>query len=56
MEQIKYPTEHKTDTAERVYIAKYRNRRLQYRIPIEKLTNARLIRLLNDITDRKEGD
>ena len=49
MEQIKYPEEHKTDTTERVYIAKYRNRRLQYRIPIEKLTNERLLRLLKDI-------
>ena len=47
---IKYPEEHKTDTTERVYIAKYRNRRLQYRIPIEKLTNERLLRLLKDIT------
>ena len=53
MKYIKYPTEHKLETMERVYIAKYRNRRLQYRIPIEKLTNERLLRLLKDITGRE---
>ena len=50
MENIKYPEESKMESIERIYIAKHRNRRLQYRIPIEKLTNERLLRLLKDIT------
>ena len=56
MEDIRYPEEYREQTQERICIAAFRDRRLQYRIDINQLTNARLLRLLQDIRGKVVND